>query len=66
MLTDEAVANQTKMWLRIAKARNIKVETLIDPEYASVKDLDRDQKRFESFKEIDSSFAGKCESTDSS
>lgn len=65
-LTDEAVTTQTKMWLRIAKARNIKVETLIDPEYAGVKDLDRDQKRVGAFKEIDTAFAGKGESTDSS
>lgn len=59
----EQLEVQTKIWLRIAKQRGINVKQLIDSEYNSVKNLDRDLQRTNAFASLDKSYAAGAEST---
>lgn len=55
-LDNTALISQTKLMLRVAKARGIDVKSLIDEEYTPVKKLDADQKRQATFAKLDQCF----------
>lgn len=52
-MTLEYVTNQTKLYLRIAKARGINTKDLVDEVYSEAKKLDADTKREAEFKSLD-------------
>lgn len=52
-MTLEYVTNQTKLYLRIAKARGINTKDLVDEVYSEAKKLDADTKRDAEFKSLD-------------
>jgi len=57
------VEQQTKLWLRIAKQRGVNVQSLVDPEYNSSKQMNKNQKRISAFKQLDSQFGSRNAST---
>ena len=69
-LPEEDLTVQTRIWLRIAKARGVDVKSLIDEEYNPVKKLDADEKRAAMFASLNKHYTvernGGNDSTDSS
>ena len=68
-LPEEDLTIQTRIWLRIAKARGVDVNSLIDAEYNPIKKLDATEKREEVFGSLNKHYAASRnggESTDSS
>jgi hypothetical protein len=57
----ETLKNQTRLWLRIAKARGVDVKGLLDEEYNPIKQLDLDTKREALFKSLDQHFSAAAE-----
>jgi len=56
-MTLEYVKNQTRLYLKIAKARGIDMKDLVGKVYSEAKKLDADTKREAEFKSLDKYYA---------